>query len=83
MKSTIDCVYCYLKQAVSCMTIQGIDEKEQHRVIYRLMDDIKEFDPEDTPALNSTKVLLKTYEMIGINDPYDQAKKSSNDMALS
>jgi len=83
MKSTIDCVYCYLKQAVSYMTIQGIDEKEQHRVIYRLMDDIKEFDPEDTPALNSTKVLLKTYEMIGINDPYDQAKKSSNDMALA
>lgn len=83
MKSTIDCVYCYLKQAVSCMTIKGIDEKEQHRVIYRLMDDIKELDPEDTPALNSTKVLLKTYKMIGIDDPYDQAKKSSNDLALA
>ncbi|MBF7081737.1 DUF89 family protein [Desulfallas sp. Bu1-1] len=26
MRATIDCVHCYLKQAVTCMNIAGIDE---------------------------------------------------------
>jgi uncharacterized protein with ATP-grasp and redox domains len=82
MKVYIDCVHCYLKQAVSCMTVANIDEDKQHEVLYKLMDYIKELDRNETPAANSTKVVLKTYELIGTDDPYKDVKKESNDIAL-
>lgn len=83
MKSGIDCVHCYLKQAVSCMKMAGIDdENKMHQVIYELMDYVKTFDPELTPAENSSKALHKVNGMIGIDDPYEKVKKQSNDLAL-
>jgi hypothetical protein len=59
-----------------------IDEDVQYEVLYNLMDYIKSFDKNDTPAENSTRAILKAYEMIGVNDPYERAKKESNDAAL-
>ncbi len=82
MRSYIDCVYCYLKQVVICMENAEIDEDVQYEVLYNLMDYIKSFDKNDTPAENSTRAILKAYEMIGVNDPYERAKKESNDAAL-
>ena len=82
MKATIDCVHCYLKQAVSCMKMAGIDEDTQHEIIYKLMDYIKDYDRADTPAGNSTLAVLKTYEQINNDDPYKEVKKQSNDLAL-
>ena len=82
MKATIDCVHCYLKQAVSCMKMAGIDEDTQHEIIYKLMDYIKDYDRADTPAGNSTLAVLKTYELINNDDPYKEVKKQSNDLAL-
>jgi hypothetical protein len=82
MKCTIDCVHCYLKQAVSCMTHAGVDVDTQHENIYRLMDYVKSFDRELSPAYNSSLVVLKTCELIGEPDPYRKAKQESNDMAL-
>ncbi|NSW90079.1 MAG: DUF89 family protein [Firmicutes bacterium] len=83
MRSYIDCVHCYLKQVVICMDNAGVDEDTQYKIIYELMDYVKSFDRNDSPAENSTKVLLKAYEMIGVNDPYKRAKRESNDIALS
>lgn len=82
MKSTIDCVHCYLKQAISCMKQAGLDEKTQYKLIYELMDYVKTYNIEDSPAVNSTKIYLKTYEIIGNEDPYKEARKQSNDLAL-
>lgn len=46
------------------------------------MDYIKTLDPSASPAYNSSLVLLKTYEFINNSDPYYEAKKSSNKLAL-
>jgi len=64
------------------MGIAGVDEETQHRVLYDLMDDIKTLDRSRTPAENSTELLLNVYRAIGSNDPYREAKASSNAMAL-
>lgn len=82
MKVNADCVHCYLKQAVSCMNLAGIDEDTQHEVLFKLMDDVKNYSRENTPAENSTLALLKTYELIGNYDPYKDIKRQSNDLAL-
>ncbi|MFZ5643932.1 MAG: damage-control phosphatase ARMT1 family protein [Bacillota bacterium] len=78
----VDCVHCYLKQAVTCMTISGIDEERQHEILFELMDDIKLMDRKRTPAENSTELLLKLYSLLGSDDPYRQVKAESNNLAL-
>ncbi|OPJ62395.1 damage-control phosphatase ARMT1 family protein [Clostridium oryzae] len=83
MKVVIDCVHCYLKQAVSCMTMANIDADKQHEILYSLMDDVKNLDRNGTPCDNSSEIIFKAYEKIGIRDPYESVKKESNDMALS
>lgn len=82
MQCFVDCVYCYLKQAANCMSIAGVDEDTQHRVLYDLMDDIKTLDRSRTPAENSTELLLNVYKAIGSDDPYREVKARSNAMAL-
>jgi len=64
------------------MSLMGIDEDKQHEVLFKLMDEIKNFSRENSPAENSTLTLLKTYELIGNYDPYKDIKRQSNDMAL-
>lgn len=82
MKATIDCVHCYLKQAVSCMRMAGIDEDTQHEILFKLMDYVRGLDRDATPAENSTYAVLKTYELMGMDDPYKEVKRQSNDLAL-
>jgi len=65
------------------MALAKVDEDTQHEILYKLMDDVKQYDKKETPAFNSTKVLLKTYELINVDDPYREVKKQSNDLALS
>lgn len=82
MQCFVDCVYCYLKQAANCMSIAGVDEDTQHRVLYDLMDDIKTMNRNRTPAENSTELLLNVYRAIGSDDPYRESKTRSNTMAM-
>ncbi|BCS81520.1 damage-control phosphatase ARMT1 family protein [Anaerocellum diazotrophicum] len=82
MKSLVDCIHCYLKQAVSCMEMIKVPDEKKIEVLYNLMDFIKTLQPSDSPAYNSSLVLLKTYEFINNPDPYYEAKKSSNKLAL-
>jgi len=65
------------------MNNAGVDEDTQYKIIYEMMDYVKGFDINDTPAENSSKALLKAYEMIKVEDPFEKAKKESNDLALS
>lgn len=82
MQTFVDCVYCYLKQAVNCMMVAGVDEEIQHRVLFELMEDIKALDRRKTPAENSSEIILKTYKLIENEDPYREIKTKSNALAL-
>jgi hypothetical protein len=64
------------------MKMGGIDEDTQHDILFKLMNFVREFDREATPAENSTHIVLKTYELMGVDDPYKEAKRQSNDLAL-
>lgn len=81
MKSTNDCVYCYLKQSINCMEYAKIDEKDQFKVLYEIMDLIKTFDINKSPCFNSTISILKTYELINNSDPFIDQKFQSNENA--
>lgn len=78
MKSTNDCIYCYLKQAINCMDNAKVKQEKQTSVLYELMDLIKTFDVNQSPSYNSTISILKTYELINSFDPFIEEKINSN-----
>jgi uncharacterized protein with ATP-grasp and redox domains len=61
MQSSIDCVHCYLKQAVTCMNNAGIPENKQYNIIYPLMDYVKTYDIRLSPAVNSTRGVFPVF----------------------
>ncbi|MGB3913263.1 MAG: ARMT1-like domain-containing protein [Thermacetogeniaceae bacterium] len=81
MKSTVDCMPCYIKQVISTLRIAGIKEEEQYPIINALFPTIAQLDPLKTPAENSSIVLFETYRLIGNDDPYREAKEASNQLA--
>ncbi|MDD4360649.1 MAG: ARMT1-like domain-containing protein [Syntrophaceticus sp.] len=81
MRSTIDCVPCYIKQVISALRIAGLKEREQHVVINELFSTINQLDPAKTPAENSSLVLFEAYRLMGIDDPFKEAKAASNKLA--
>lgn len=83
MKAKADCIHCYLKQVVSTLKRADIGEEEQFKLVFEIMDMIKELDMSKTPAYNSTVVQQKVCEIIGNRDPYASVKRESNDAALS
>lgn len=82
MQASVDCIHCYLKQAVTCMNIAGINEDKQRQILFDLMDEIKIMDHKKTPAESSTDILLKVYRQINNEDPYREVKKKSNTLGL-
>lgn len=82
MKVKIDCIPCYLKQILSAVRIGGFPEEKANEVFNYAMKYIPELDTEATPAENSTLILFKAYEAMGMKDPFEQAKKESNEMAM-
>lgn len=78
MKSTIDCIYCYLRQAVNCMKHAEVPMEKQPDILYSLMDTIKTLDTSETPCYNSTFTIRKTYELSNCIDPFKKEKIESN-----
>lgn len=78
MKTTIDCIYCYLRQAVNCMKHAQVPKDDQPQILYTLMDLIKELDINESPCFNSTFTIKKTYELSNCNDPFKKEKIESN-----
>ncbi len=81
MKSTVDCVPCYIKQVISTLRTAGVKEEEQYSIINALFPTIAQLDPLKTPAENSSIVLFETYRLLGKDDPYKEAKEASNQLA--
>jgi len=82
MREVLDCLPCYLKQVKNTLNLVGIAEDKAKEVMRATLPVIQALDPHGTPAENSTHLLHKVYELLGNRDPFREAKKASNDLAL-
>ncbi len=82
MKVIADCIPCYLRQVLNTVRTAGYPEDRATEVIINAMKVIPGLGSEATPAENSTIVLLEAYKTMGIQDPYREAKRESNKLAL-
>lgn len=82
MKVVLDCIPCYLKQAMNTLGQTEVPEDKARQILHEILPLIPQLDPQGTPAENSTIVLWKINKLLGVSDPFAKAKKESNDLAL-
>lgn len=83
MKVVLDCIPCYLKQAMNTLRQTEVSEERAIEIIHEILPIIPELDPQGTPAENSTLILWKINELLGSADPFSKAKRESNELALN
>ena len=80
MKAAADCIECMFRQALNTAR-QVTDDKElQAAVLSKLREN--PFDLNQTPAAFSQPVYAAVSEILGVDDPYSQEKKDTNEAAM-
>ena len=83
MKTYLDCIPCFLRQALSAARILTDDETIQRHVLNSVSYMVPDLALDVTPAEIAQQVYRIVYEIIGKNDPYLSAKKFANKSAMS
>jgi len=82
MRSTPDCYYCSLKQALSAARASGADEHTQVQAMHAAAHSLRHFDLSLSPARNSTRALWAAQEVLNNDDPFAAQKIHFNAVAM-
>ncbi len=82
MKARLDCIPCLARQTLRTLRIMDIDEKMQKKVLREVLKTLYSVSWDVPPPVIAHHVHRKIRELTGINDPYKDIKKRSNDKAL-
>lgn len=83
MKTQAQCLSCMVIQAVNAMRFGNYDPDKMYDTTCRLLDYIKTFKSDDSPAYNSTLILWEVNKLMGNDDPFSDIKAQSNNEAQS
>jgi damage-control phosphatase, subfamily I len=83
MKSDSSCFPCLFEQAHSSVMYAVEDEARRWEVLRGLGPVLAELNPDQSPAYNSSLILHKVNELLGVADPYHDAKRASNEQCLA
>ena len=78
MKAHLDCVPCFLRQALQAARFVTDDEKKQEEVLRAALDVLQECSFYSTPPEIAHKVHFTVTEVLGADDPYSNVKRESN-----
>jgi len=83
MKLHLDCVPCFLRQALQAARFASLEAQAQERTLRRVMEELEGSDWTSSPAAIAYRVHRIVREESGNHDPYREAKRRSNDAALA
>ncbi len=83
MKTYLDCIPCFFRQALAAARISSEDETVHRRVLNAVALMIPDLTLNATPPEIAQQVYRIVYEITGNNDPYLEAKQIANKSALS
>ncbi len=85
MKLRLDCVVCIAKQALKAARLATDDLRVQEEVLRRVMRRLAEMEWVGTPPqlVRASRVAELIGELTGVDDPYKDLKRASNDEALA
>ena len=82
MKTYLECVPCFLRQALEAAKVAGADKKVQKEVLDEVSSIMPTFSFEVPPPVIARTVYGIVNKHVGGEDSYRKIKKKSNDMAL-
>jgi len=82
MKTYVDCIPCFFKQALEAARIAGADEYMQREIMNDVARTIPSFSMDASPPVMARTIYSLVRERTQIEDPYLDIKNKSNHMAL-
>ena len=83
MKTFLDCIPCFFRQALAATKMTTDDEIVHRRVLNSVAFMIPEMALDVTPPEIAQQVYRIVYEITGDADPYRHAKRRADDLAMS
>ena len=83
MKTYLDCIPCFFKQALEASRIAGADEKIQRQVLDAVAEALPEFPLEASPPEMGRIIYGLVRKYTDTDDPYLKIKEQGNRLALS
>jgi len=82
MKIHLDCIPCFLRQALQAARFSTDNEKKQEDVLRASLTAIFESNWHNTPSIIGYKVHFTVMDVLGVDDPYREEKIRSNAIVL-
>ena len=83
MKTYLECIPCFYRQALDAARISGADEFVQKKIIDEVSQLIPNFALEITPPEMGREIYNLVGKMSGVKDPFKEIKENSNKFALN
>ncbi len=83
MRTYLDCYPCFVRQALEAVRMVTSDEGEQHRLINKILEELRRFEPTRTPPEMADRIHRIVRRETGVVDPYREAKETSNRQAIT
>ncbi len=82
MKTYLDCIPCFYRQALDAARIAGTDEIKQKQIVDKISQLIPDFPLEASPPEMGREIYSLVGEISGVKDPFKEIKENSNRFAL-
>jgi uncharacterized protein with ATP-grasp and redox domains len=83
MKTSLDCIPCFIRQTLDAARLVSMDLADQERIVREASRWAGEIDLEQPPPVLGQRIHRRLREMTGFDDPYRSAKEHQNRMAMS
>ncbi|MEA2006397.1 MAG: ARMT1-like domain-containing protein [Acidobacteriota bacterium] len=82
MRTYLDCIPCFYRQALDAARIAGADEIKQKQILDKVSQLITDFPLEASPPEMGREIYNLVREMSGVKDPFKEIKENNNRLAL-
>jgi len=82
MKIFLDCIPCFVRQALDAARLATDDEQIHEQVVRNILRLTADLDMSQSPPVMGQKIHRLIRELVGMEDPYHKIKKQFNELAL-
>ncbi len=82
MRTYLDCIPCFYRQALDAARIAGADEIKQKQIVDKISQLIPDFPLEASPPEMGREIYSLVGKISGVKDPFKGIKENSNKFAL-
>jgi uncharacterized protein with ATP-grasp and redox domains len=82
MQIYLDCIPCFVRQALDSVRLATDDEKIQEKVVREVLRLASELDMRQSPPIIGQQIHRLIRELVGKDDPYRKIKRRFNNLAL-